>query len=131
VPRDGAAGRDLRETAVTSPGVHRIEDRSAGDALASVPSWRYSARRGGTISREFVFSDFVAAFGFMTEVALLAEKRDHHPEWSNVYNRVAVTLTTHDVGGLSSNDIELARLIDVAYDRRAAADRTARGVASC
>jgi 4a-hydroxytetrahydrobiopterin dehydratase len=96
----------------------RIEDRFLADVLAAVPLWRYSAQRGGTISREFVFPDFAAAFGFMAEVALLAEKRNHHPEWSNIYNRVCVTLTTHDVDGLSTNDIELARLMDLACARR-------------
>ncbi|ARE40288.1 Pterin-4-alpha-carbinolamine dehydratase [Rhodovulum sp. P5] len=64
------------------------------------------------ICRTFVFADFVSAFGFMTRVALWAEKLDHHPEWSNVYKTVEVTLTTHDAGGLSMKDIELARRID-------------------
>ena len=64
------------------------------------------------ISRRFVFGDFVAAFGFMTRVAILAEKADHHPEWSNVYNRVDIVLTTHDAGGLSQRDIDLAQAID-------------------
>lgn len=58
------------------------------------------------------FGDFVEAFGFMTQVALLAEKADHHPEWRNVYNRVDIELTTHDAGGLTLKDIELARAID-------------------
>ena len=64
-----------------------------------------------------IFANFAEAFAFMTQVALIAEKRNHHPEWSNVYNRVAITLTTHDVKGLSMNDIELARLIDNAFSR--------------
>jgi len=63
---------------------------------------------------EAVFRDFRQAFAFMTEVALLAEKADHHPEWSNVYNRVKIVLTTHDAGGLTNKDIKLAEKIDVA-----------------
>jgi 4a-hydroxytetrahydrobiopterin dehydratase len=80
--------------------------------LAQLPTWRMSPERGGTISREFVFRDFAQAMGFMCQVALVAEKRNHHPEWSNVYNRVVVTLTTHDAQGLSMNDVELARFMD-------------------
>jgi 4a-hydroxytetrahydrobiopterin dehydratase len=67
------------------------------------------------ITREFTFGDFNAAFAFMTQVALAAEKRDHHPEWSNVYNKVRITLTTHDTGGLTQKDIELARFADEAF----------------
>ena len=64
------------------------------------------------IAREFRFRDFSEAFGFMSRVALLAEKQDHHPEWSNVWNRVEITLSTHDAGGLSRRDIKLAQAID-------------------
>lgn len=83
--------------------------RALGDTL---PAWRYDSQRGGTITREFRFADFNQAFGFMARVALAAEKRDHHPEWSNVYNKVVVTLTTHDAAGLSARDVDLARAID-------------------
>ena len=92
--------------------MNRLDPHEAADLLATLTQWRIGAERGGTITRDFVFADFVQAFGFMTQVALLAEKRNHHPEWSNVYNRVSITLSTHDAGGLSMNDIELARLID-------------------
>ena len=64
------------------------------------------------LEREWRFHSFVEAFGFMTQVALLAERANHHPEWSNVYNRVTIRLTTHDLGGLSSRDAELAQAID-------------------
>ncbi|MEL7485654.1 MAG: 4a-hydroxytetrahydrobiopterin dehydratase [Pseudomonadota bacterium] len=64
--------------------------------------------------KTFVFGDFNAAFGFMTRVALAADKADHHPEWFNVYNRVEITLTTHDAGGLSDRDVALARFIEQA-----------------
>ena len=69
------------------------------------------------ITREFVFPDFNRAFAFMTQVALAAEKADHHPEWSNVYNKVRVTLTTHDAGGVTQKDLDLARVADEAYAR--------------
>jgi 4a-hydroxytetrahydrobiopterin dehydratase len=90
----------------------RIDDTALAQYLARVPLWRYDGARGGTITREFAFADFVQAFGFMTRVALLAEKADHHPEWSNVYRRVTIVLTTHDAQGLSTRDIELAQRID-------------------
>ncbi|HNU11434.1 MAG TPA: 4a-hydroxytetrahydrobiopterin dehydratase [Rubrivivax sp.] len=82
-----------------------------------LPQWRYDAERGGTITRSYMFSDFVQAFGFMAQLALEAEKRNHHPEWSNVYNRVVITLTTHDLGGLSTLDLELARVADALHAR--------------
>ncbi|GMV45389.1 MAG: hypothetical protein AMXMBFR66_07870 [Pseudomonadota bacterium] len=80
--------------------------------LGSIPAWRHDPARGGTITREFRFRDFAQAFGFMAQVAVQAQGSDHHPEWSNVYNRVRVTLTTHDAGGLTTKDIELARFMD-------------------
>ena len=65
--------------------------------------------------RKFAFKDFVTAFSFMTSIALLAEQINHHPDWSNVYNKVTIKLSTHDVGGLSERDFELAKLIDNIY----------------
>ena len=88
---------------------------SAGEIasrLDVLPGWTCS---GDALRREFVFADFVQAFAFMTRVALVAEKHDHHPEWSNVYNRVSITLTTHDAGGLTAKDVALARAADAAY----------------
>lgn len=81
-------------------------------ASAALPDWSYSSERGGCLSRSFVFADFVHAFGFMTQLALHAEKMNHHPEWSNVYNRVDIVLTTHDAGGLTERDVTLARIAD-------------------
>lgn len=79
--------------------------------LATLAEWMFDADRNG-ILRKFEFIDFSQAFGFMARVALEAEKANHHPEWSNVYNRVEVLLTTHDAGGLSKHDTDLARVID-------------------
>ena len=83
------------------------------DQLATrLPSWRVVADRDA-IERGFRFRDFSAAWGFMARVALLAEKADHHPEWSNVYNRVTILLSTHDAGGLTARDVDLAAAIDL------------------
>jgi 4a-hydroxytetrahydrobiopterin dehydratase len=78
--------------------------------------WSHDEKRDA-MTREFVFADFNRAFAFMTQVALAAEKADHHPEWSNVYNKVRVTLTTHDAGGVTQKDLDLARFADAAYAR--------------
>ena len=82
------------------------------EALKSLPNWRDPGGDRPAIRRDLKFADFNAAFGFMTRVALLADKVDHHPEWSNVYNRVEVLLTTHDAGGVTQRDLDLARFID-------------------
>ena len=74
------------------------------------PHW-HLAEDGGAIRRSFTFADFSAAWAFMSRVALLAEKHDHHPDWSNVYNRVTVTLSTHDAGGITKRDVKLAEAI--------------------
>lgn len=83
-------------------------------AAAGLSGWRVSTGDRPAIERELSFADFNAAFGFMTRVALYADKADHHPEWSNVYNRVQVLLTTHDAGGVTDKDVALARFIDAA-----------------
>ena len=80
-------------------------------ALATLPEWTLRDD-GSAIYRSCRFADFSAAFAFMARVALIAEKLDHHPEWSNVYDRVEITLTTHDAGGLSERDVTAARAID-------------------
>ena len=84
--------------------------------LPTPSGWQREEQRDA-ITREFVFADFNRAFAFMTQVALAAEKADHHPEWSNVYNKVRVTLTTHDAGGVTQKDLDLARFADEAYAR--------------
>lgn len=81
-------------------------------ALAALAEWQVTEGRDA-IARAFRFKDFNAAFGFMCRAALVAEKMDHHPEWSNVYNRVEVTLTTHDADGLTELDTKLAAAMDV------------------
>ena len=85
------------------------EERQA--ALAELPGWSWDEERDA-IARSFRFGDFSEAFAFMTRVALAAEQADHHPEWSNVWNRVDIILTTHDAQGLTAKDVALARRID-------------------
>jgi 4a-hydroxytetrahydrobiopterin dehydratase len=92
---------------VTRPAA--LAPRDLERALDSLAGWRLD---GGKLFREFRFADFGEAFGFMTRSALVAEKLDHHPEWSNVYATVRVHLTTHDAGGLTELDLELARAMD-------------------
>lgn len=86
-----------------------LSERDA--ALKELDGWSL-APSGDAITKSFRLADFSAAFGFMTRVALLAEKADHHPDWSNVYARVTITLSTHDADGLSVRDFDLARQID-------------------
>jgi len=81
------------------------------DALLSVHSEWSLSREGKAIERTFQFANFSEAWGFMNRVALLAEAQDHHPEWFNVYNRVEITLTTHDAGGLSARDVLMVKSI--------------------
>ncbi len=89
----------------------KLDDQAVQDALAGLPGWSLVEGRAA-IAKTFTFRNFSEAFGFMTRVALKAEKLDHHPEWSNVYKTVHVTLTTHDAGGLTELDVALARAMD-------------------
>lgn len=90
-----------------------MADRLDVDAvLKDLPLWRAEAGDRPAIRRDLKFGDFNAAFGFMTRVALHADKADHHPEWSNVYDRVEIVLTTHDAGGVTEKDVALARFVD-------------------
>lgn len=89
----------------------RLDDAAREQARAALPAWTFQEERDA-ISRTFTFADFNAAWGFMSRIALYAEQHGHHPEWFNVYRRVEVTLTTHDCGGLSAKDVEMAKAID-------------------
>ena len=91
--------------------VEQLNEQERDSWLRALPKWSLS-REGGAIERTFEFGDFSEAFAFMTRVAIIAEKRDHHPEWFNVYNKVEITLTTHDAGGLSLRDVNMAKDID-------------------
>lgn len=91
--------------------VTRLTEGLRAESLAALPEWAHEAERDAIV-RTFTFKDFNEAFGFMTRVALLADKADHHPEWSNVWNRVTILLTTHDADGLSIRDIQMAQAID-------------------
>jgi 4a-hydroxytetrahydrobiopterin dehydratase len=90
-------------------------------AIARLSGWRAADGRDAII-KEFRFRDFNAAFGFMSRVALYAERNDHHPEWFNVYNRVEITLSTHDSGGVTDKDVALAHFIDDAANHIAAGE---------
>ena len=94
--------------------IEKLNPTTSAALLATLANWQHDEKRDA-ITREFVFADFAQAFAFMTQIAIQAEKRNHHPEWFNVYNRVKITLTTHDVNGLSQRDIDLARYADAAY----------------
>ncbi len=89
--------------------IEQIEPHHLEQQLNRIPGWSVVA---GKLSREFTFPDFVEAFGFMSRVALVAESFNHHPEWFNVYNTVRIDLSTHEVGGISSRDIQLAEAIN-------------------
>ena len=91
--------------------VRKLDDAERAALFARFPEWTHEPARDG-ITRQFKFADFAQAFGFMASVAIIAEKMDHHPEWSNVYNRVDILLTTHDADGLSARDAALAEAIE-------------------
>ena len=88
-----------------------LTESERAEALAKLGGWAFDAERNG-IAKRFAFADFPAAFAFMTRVALAAEKADHHPEWSNVWNKVDILLSTHDAGGVTPKDIALAQQIE-------------------
>ena len=91
--------------------VPQLTEKEREWALSGLPEWSLRDDKLAIV-RKFKFADFSQGFAFMTRVALIAEKRDHHPEWSNVWNRVHVALSTHDAGGLSRRDIDMAKAID-------------------
>ena len=94
--------------------IEKLSQEALDSALQELNETVYKAwqLKEGKLHKEFKFADFVAAFGFMSQVALLAEKADHHPEWFNVYNKVVISLTTHDEGGISTRDFALAAAIE-------------------
>ena len=91
------------------PMISLIEKNQLDSFIEKNPSWIIDNK---TIKKEFKFENFIEAFGFMSKVALLSEKIDHHPDWQNIYNKVKINLTTHDKGGITTNDIKLAESID-------------------
>ena len=91
--------------------ISKLDPARRAGLAGELPGWSDVAGRDA-IHKTFTFADFNAAFGFMSRVAMAAEKADHHPEWFNVYNRVDITLATHDAGGVSERDVKLARFID-------------------
>ena len=91
----------------------KLGEKQLENALRALPGWTL---REGKLHRDFKFADFSAAFGFMTRVALAAESRNHHPEWSNVWNRVSVDLVTHESGGITERDVALAQVISELAD---------------
>jgi 4a-hydroxytetrahydrobiopterin dehydratase len=94
--------------------IEQLDEEERARALDTLGEWDYDEARDA-ITRQFLFENFSESFAFMTRVAMLAEAQDHHPEWSNVWNRVDILLTTHDAGGLSERDVRLARSIDALY----------------
>lgn len=91
-----------------------VERMDVDEVLKALPLWSLHPGDRPAIARKLAFRDFNAAFGFMTRVALHADKADHHPEWFNVYNRVEIVLTTHDAAGVTERDLDMARFIDQA-----------------
>jgi 4a-hydroxytetrahydrobiopterin dehydratase len=94
--------------------LRRFDKNELKSAVQSIPTWSIPADRE-CIKRTFEFKDFSSAFAFMTRIALHAEKKDHHPTWKNTYNKVEILLETHDVAGISQNDIDFAKEIDKIY----------------
>ncbi len=90
-------------------GLNKLSDEQIEKELANLPGWSIV---NGKLHKDFVFKDFIEAFGFMSTAALHIEKMNHHPEWFNVYNKIKVDLTTHDAGGITQNDINLARILN-------------------
>ena len=95
--------------------IEQLDETERASALDGLGEWDFDEARDA-LTRSFLFRDFSEAFAFMTRVAMLAESQDHHPEWSNIWNRVDILLTTHDAGGLSTRDVKLARAIDALVD---------------
>ncbi len=99
------------------PQAEKLTPEARNDALAELDGWADTADGRDAITKTFQFKNFVEAFGFMAQVALKAEKMDHHPEWTNVYGKVGVVLTTHSADGVTELDIKLARFMDALQKR--------------
>ncbi len=95
--------------------IEKLSNHERAQFFSTFKGWEDIAGRDGA-KKSFKFDDFNHAFGFMTRIAIMADKMDHHPEWFNVYNRVEIVLTTHDAGGLSDRDVALARFIEDIYE---------------
>jgi 4a-hydroxytetrahydrobiopterin dehydratase len=93
----------------------KLSQEEIKEEVAKLQGWTVA---NGKLSKNFQFEDFVKAFGFMTQIAIRAEKMEHHPEWFNVYNRLKIELVTHDLGGISTYDIKLASIIDRLYSHK-------------
>jgi 4a-hydroxytetrahydrobiopterin dehydratase len=102
----------------------KLTGKAREEALSSLPGWTEVSGRDA-IRKEFKFKNFDEAFGFMARVAVVADKMDHHPEWSNVYNRVDITLASHDIGGVSERDVELATAIEEIVGEKPAGAKSA------
>lgn len=96
-------------------GIAKLSEQEVGKALEQLPDWTL---RSGQLWRKFECRDFVNAFGFMTQIALIAERSDHHPDWSNVYRTIEIKLSTHEAGGISTRDIQMAHEIDALWKER-------------
>jgi len=108
---------------MSAPKRQKLDEEERNTTLPSLRKSGWTEVEGrDAIYKEFLFKDFNQAFGFMTRVALQAEKMDHHPEWFNVYNKVQITLSTHDCSGLSENDVKLANFIEIAANSIAKCD---------
>ena len=101
--------------------VEKLTGKARQKALGSLKHWK-KVRGRDAITKAYRFKDFNEAFGFMSRVAIKAEQMDHHPEWFNVYNQVLVTLTTHDAGGVSERDVDLAKFIDAIAGKKSLAE---------
>jgi 4a-hydroxytetrahydrobiopterin dehydratase len=102
----------------------KLSEAEIAAALSKLPEWKL---QGGKLRREYKFADFVAAFGFMTGAALVAQAMDHHPEWFNVWNVVRVDLATHDAGGVTALDVELAHAMEELAGRQLAGAVAVKG----
>ena len=101
--------------------VEKLDGAARQRALSSLKGWKKVTRRDAIV-KTYEFADFNEAFGFMSRIALKADRMDHHPEWSNIFDTVKITLTTHDAGGVSSRDVELAKFADRIAGKKAALD---------